>query len=436
VTGAQTASLYMQEKGQWSCVGRQHEGVFTPNPPENLLPESVLNYCGNSKKKLLLKNACQEGDFLLDSYIKAHHCLSLLSIPLLFDNKVSGVLLLEHGRTSGLFTPYQLNLVEVLLSQYLISYNNSVLFRSLQASNFELEDKVSNRTQELQRKTHHLEAILAALPLPYVLTRMDGSVIAANARFCEQFSLEPQKLEGVNIFDLYVSPIDRQRMIEGLRTYGNLNNIECELKAYRGQPFWAQFSSTLIQLESEKAIFSAISDISERKLKEHMLKEQASTDPLTGVLNRRAYLELSAALHREGGPTTVLAMLDLDHFKKLNDSYGHAAGDEVLKGFARLVSGVLREKDLFGRIGGEEFSIALVDVSLEQAQVILDRIRHELDNTRFPNKDEQISVTTSIGATAWIQNEPILEALERADQALYKAKHKGRNRIVMDSSKA
>ena len=170
-------------------------------------------------------------------------------------------------------------------------------------------------------------------------------------------------------------------------------------------------------------------------MKEHMLQEQASTDSLTGVLNRRAYLELSGALHRDDRTDTVVAMLDLDHFKKLNDTYGHAAGDEVLIGFTRLVSGVLREKDLFGRMGGEEFSIALVDVSLDQAQVILDRIRHELDNTRFPYKGKEISVTTSIGATNWVLNETILEALERADQALYKAKHKGRNRIVMDSSK-
>jgi diguanylate cyclase (GGDEF)-like protein/PAS domain S-box-containing protein len=409
--------------------------VFASSFGEEVLPVSVLNYNLNTKKRLLLKSACQEGDFILDPYIRERRCLSLLSVPLLFDGEVSGVLVLEHSETPGLFTPYQVNLVELLLTQYLISHNNSILYQSVQAHNAALEDQVVIRTRELQQKTDHLEAILASLPLPYAVTRTDGSVIEANSRFSDQFGRDRQLPDSMNLFDLYPASLDRQEMLDRLFSDGTITDIECQLKAAQGKPFWAQISSTLIQQKSERVIFTVIRDISERKHREHMLRMQATTDPLTGVLNRRAFLNVSGSIREEGDEADmVLAMADLDHFKNLNDTYGHAAGDEVLKGFAKLVSNALRDKDLFARIGGEEFVIVLVGVSLEQATNILERIRYQLQEARFRYKEGRIGVTASIGATPWMGGEPVTQAMERADQALYKAKNGGRNRITIQSA--
>ncbi|WP_421869563.1 diguanylate cyclase domain-containing protein [Motiliproteus sp.] len=433
VTGAQTLGLYHRDQAeQWRCAIQLHEGILSPDPQPESLPTSVLNYCLNSRNTLLLKNACQEGDFILDDYISQRGCLSVLALPLIFDNQIHGVIVLEHNRTPGLFTPHKANLVELLLSQYLISHNNSVLYQSVQDHNLELEQLVAARTKELQQQSDRLESILAALPLPYVLTGMDGQVIAANQHFCQQFKLDPDKLDRVNANDFYVSALDRQEMIETIRSQGTVTDLECQLKAPKTAPFWAQFTSTLIQLGEEKAIFSAVTDISERKLREHLLQEQANTDPLTGILNRRAFLEMSDDLHRYvRQDSIVLALLDLDHFKSLNDNYGHTGGDEVLKGFTGLVASILREDDLFARVGGEEFVIVLVGVNLQQAHRILDRIRQELEEASFHYNQHEIRVTTSIGATLWSPKESATITMDRADKALYNAKHEGRNRVAL-----
>lgn len=433
ITGAQSLSLYsFEEGGEWSVLARFSEGKISPLPKAEPYPHSVLNYCLNSRGQLLLKNARQEGDFILDPYVIYRGVQSLLALPLIFDSEVNGVLLLEHNQTPGMFTAHQIDLLELLISQYLISSSNAELYNSLQQSNLQLEDEVSSRTSELQRKSDHLEAIQAALPLPYALTRMDGSLVSANTLFCDQFGLDQSDLNSSNVFSLYASYADRERMLESLRHNYSITNFECELKTPQGEPFWAQFSSTLIQLEDEKAIFSVISDISERKKKESLLHKQANTDPLTGVLNRRAFLNFCDDKHfLQKAGTKVLAMLDLDHFKRLNDSYGHAAGDEVLKGFTTLVSGLLRDADLFGRIGGEEFVVVLSDVDEDQAGTILERIRSELENSIFYFQEQEIGVTVSIGATFWPSGNTVSEAMQQADEALYNAKGQGRNRIIL-----
>lgn len=150
----------------------------------------------------------------------------------------------------------------------------------------------------------------------------------------------------------------------------------------------------------------------------------ASTDPLTGSLNRRAWdtrlLELMANARTSGAPLTV-ALVDFDHFKAFNDTFGHPAGDEVLRQFAAEASATLRGGDVFARWGGEEFVLALPDCTPAQVEGILQRV--------------QVSVpagcTCSIGATIWDPNEPITSTVSRADAALYEAKRVGRDRRVI-----
>lgn len=161
------------------------------------------------------------------------------------------------------------------------------------------------------------------------------------------------------------------------------------------------------------------------------VEEEAATDPLTGVLNRRALDRLLARetdrCETQGGMVSVLA-LDLDHFKAVNDTYGHAVGDEALRAFARRIRGPLRQSDHLARLGGEEFIVLLPGASLEKAVEIAERLRGAVAETPLLDAP-RVAVTVSIGAAARLSGETGTGLLARADAAAYAAKRAGRDRV-------
>lgn len=165
------------------------------------------------------------------------------------------------------------------------------------------------------------------------------------------------------------------------------------------------------------------------------LQEMASHDPLTQVLNARAYYaaceQQIAQSQRSQQPFSVL-FVDLDHFKAINDTHGHAAGDEVLRVVARTLRGQLRRSDLLGRIGGEEFSILLPDTALAGAQQVAENLRQAVQQCRPDIGKQSLNITASIGVTAHHTGAVSMQAIQqRADQAMYAAKKAGRNRVSM-----
>lgn len=153
---------------------------------------------------------------------------------------------------------------------------------------------------------------------------------------------------------------------------------------------------------------------------------KAHSDPVTGVPNRLAYEERALLkfnrCSRNGG-TLTLAILDLDNFKKVNDSYGHKAGDKLLKCVATLCHQRVRATDLFARYGGEEFVVLLPDTGMEAALAVCEELR-------LQNKGDRVPVTVSIGIAALTRLDTLSTLFERADQALYDAKQNGRNRVA------
>jgi diguanylate cyclase (GGDEF)-like protein len=175
-------------------------------------------------------------------------------------------------------------------------------------------------------------------------------------------------------------------------------------------------------------------EINKRRQLENKLRELASTDPLTGAANRRHFMELAnkefdrILRHNQ---RMALAVMDIDHFKKVNDTYGHPVGDEVLQVLVQLCHTTLRSSDLIGRLGGEEFGILLVETDMEDACLVADRLCHKLSQLRLTAKDGELAFTVSIGVTDVRQEDESLEAImKRADEALYQAKNSGRNRVV------
>lgn len=173
-------------------------------------------------------------------------------------------------------------------------------------------------------------------------------------------------------------------------------------------------------------------EVTERKDEEFKIRRLVSTDMLTGAMNRRAFFEQVAAVqaralrHRQALP---LVMLDLDHFKALNDSHGHGVGDLALEAFAAICRECLRPYDLFARIGGEEFAVLLVDTSPDEAWAILERLRRAVEEISLEVDGEIIRFTVSLGLAILPPDGNLDGAMGEADRALYRAKHEGRNRI-------
>ncbi|MFN3490956.1 MAG: diguanylate cyclase, partial [Anaerolineales bacterium] len=166
---------------------------------------------------------------------------------------------------------------------------------------------------------------------------------------------------------------------------------------------------------------------------------QAIMDTLTKIYNRRGLFQLGEfefqRARRINRPFSVM-ILDIDHFKRINDQYSHAIGDQILQSFAERCQKNLRTIDLFGRYGGEEFVILLPETNLQAAQVIAERLRQSIMNAPFASDAGGLRITASIGIAEAHQNEDLNNLVQRADAALYKAKNSGRNCVVIDESQA
>ena len=165
------------------------------------------------------------------------------------------------------------------------------------------------------------------------------------------------------------------------------------------------------------------------------VQRMATIDSLTGVLNRRCLFDLAKREFERSqryGSVFTLLMLDVDHFKRINDTYGHMVGDEVLKSLTQAIQRSLRQVDQFGRYGGEEFVIVLPESPLNIARQVGDRLRIISSQLSIPTKSDPISLTVSIGIAAYDPNDKAVEDIfERADRALYQAKAKGRDRCCV-----
>ncbi|OWK29264.1 GGDEF domain-containing protein [Sphingomonas dokdonensis] len=177
-------------------------------------------------------------------------------------------------------------------------------------------------------------------------------------------------------------------------------------------------------------VVSAIRDVSKRKAHEERLAHAALTDPLTGLANRRGLdAELTARL--SSGVGGCLALFDLDHFKRVNDTFGHATGDEVLRRFAALARASVRDQDLVARLGGEEFAVVLPDISMSQATFVCDRLRRAIGDAGMRVNDQLIALTVSGGVAMFGRDQTADAVLRAADAALYRAKHAGRDQVAL-----
>ena len=177
-----------------------------------------------------------------------------------------------------------------------------------------------------------------------------------------------------------------------------------------------------------------VSSVSNRIKRSLVLRSLMVRDSLTGLLNHtaiKAQLSHEIVRAKRQGKPMAFAMIDIDNFKKINDSHGHPVGDRVIKSLSRLLKQRLRENDLVGRYGGEEFAVVLVDADGAAAKKIMDTIRKDFARLRHLAELQEFSVTFSCGVADITNYSDASILADAADKALYKAKHAGRNRVML-----
>ncbi len=305
--------------------------------------------------------------------------------------------------------------------------------RQLAQTNRELEDRVARRTRKLEESRALLGFILDTSPSDVLLAEVEsGRVHFINHRLTERLGL-PAAPQTLFLPDLLHDPDTRQRFMQTLDQYGQVDAMEAQIGTHALR--WSSLSARLIDVEGRLAHLLWGFDISTHKALEAQLRELATRDVLSGLLNRRAFMERSTALfdhcRRHGQPCTVL-MIDIDHFKRINDQHGHQMGDTAIRACADAIGQALREADLLGRLGGEEFAALLPHASADSARQVAERIRGAIAQLGLVSPSgHPVTFTISIGMAASERHHTGIEPLlADADAALYRAKATGRNRVL------
>lgn len=283
---------------------------------------------------------------------------------------------------------------------------------------------------ELIRSDHRLDqATTRQLYTDFI----DGTDTKLNHRISEQLE---QVIDNVS-----VSAQQSQRSAQGYEAV--LDQLSQTLHRQPASDLGAEVAQTLRNTEDIKETMAALvrvldagrAEVESLRHQLHHSHELATTDPLTGLLNRAGFSEAlveAMAQSRTQGSTLSLLLLDLDHFKRINDSYGHLLGDKVLRAVSQVLRSSVRNVDRVSRFGGEEFAVVLPSTPLDGALKIADMLRQNIAKCRVREASGKFidQVTVSIGAGAWTEHEAVDQLIERVDLALYESKRNGRNRVT------
>ena len=316
-----------------------------------------------------------------------------------------------------------------------------VQIQTIEELNRTLEAKVEERTRELAAAQAFAESLVELMPQPVWFKDRDRRYRLTNRAFRDFFSISPIQWHGMTASEALgaQSPPSEDETDRAILD-GEHPRIEMECPLTDA----VEMPKTLLITKGQFAgldgtvqgVIGVATDITERKELERELHRLAVTDPLTGASNRRhfmasAFMETERAI-RYDAPLSVI-MLDIDFFKRVNDTYGHAIGDEVLKKVVEAARTTLREVDILGRIGGEEFAILLPETPIRRASAVAERLRRAVSGIIISVPDGSLSVSASLGVAERQADETVFDLLlGRADRALYRAKEAGRNRVTAD----
>lgn len=292
---------------------------------------------------------------------------------------------------------------------------------------------------EIDKYNRRIEEIIKSSPFPIIISRLsDDRIILANTNAIKLFGIRQEELERYRLKDFFADSENRRLLNERLEQEREVQDFEILVKTPSGDtPFWLLTSANVIDYNYDVALYAAFQDITSRKNREVLLKNQAIRDPLTSLYNRRYFEEevykriMNSKIDNQ--PYSVL-MIDADHFKRVNDTWGHKIGDKVLIELASTCERALRDVDIVARYGGEEFVIYLDSVNAKKAKTVADRLRETISEiVVHSDEGDEVRFTVSIGISSYEVSDNIDTLIKTADEALYKAKENGRNRVEIFS---
>lgn len=304
----------------------------------------------------------------------------------------------------------------------------------------QLNQKIGKSALEIDKYNQKIEEIIRMSPFPILISRVgDDRIILANNNAVKLFGINPRELERYHLRDFFADSDNRRLLNERLESEREVQDFEVLVKTpLSDTPFWLLASVNIIDYNYDIALYSAFQDITSRKNREALLKNQAIRDPLTSLYNRRYFEEevtkqiLEAKSKQQ--PYTVL-MLDADHFKNVNDTYGHKVGDKVLIELAATAERALRDNDIVARYGGEEFVVFLPGIHADQGRVVADRLRQSIaGQVVYSDAKQPVHFTVSVGVSSSDISDNVDTLIKTADEALYRAKQNGRNRVEVFSA--
>ncbi|MDR1026691.1 MAG: sensor domain-containing diguanylate cyclase [Lactobacillus sp.] len=291
----------------------------------------------------------------------------------------------------------------------------------------ESEDKI-------QSYNKRIEEIIKLSPFPILISRLsDDKIVLANNNAVKLFEMRYDEIDHYKLKDFFAEPDARHALTERLEKETEVQDFEVLVTTPNNRtPFWLLASANIIDYNYDIAIYTAFQDITTRKTRENLLKNQAIRDPLTSLFNRRYFEEEVSkriSLARVDGSSYSVMMVDADHFKRVNDTYGHKTGDKVLIELANTCEKALRDDDIVARYGGEEFVIFLSKTDAEKAKSVAERLRETVASLAVNADDgSEVKFTISIGISSSEVSDNIDNLIKTADEALYRAKENGRNR--------
>jgi diguanylate cyclase (GGDEF)-like protein/PAS domain S-box-containing protein len=352
---------------------------------------------------------------------------AVLAVPVHVLNQLIGALIIEHCPDTRDWQVDEQNFA-VSVAQLLMLANKA--------------RRLERAEEALRASEARFRAIVEASPTPMVvITVPHGECVYGNAAAAEALGLQRVGLAGKQAADFYDDASDGRRVLLAFERQGALVGREVRVRLSDGQLAWFSVSAQRIELAGRKLAVVGFLDVSRHIRLESALRHMAMHDGLTGLPNRALFndmlqRELAHARRTQGYLFAVL-FIDLDNFKEVNDHFGHATGDKLLVKLAERVRQCLRPKDLFARMGGDEFAVLLSEVtSAEEVRGIADRINHVLsEHTTIAG--HELGISGSIGV---VMDRPTFDTPDRvmraADKAMYRAKALGRNRYVVFDGQA
>lgn len=321
----------------------------------------------------------------------------------------------------------------------LLVWRNGIKNKALKHLN-EILEKAIERAIEESKKSETLFRFIADSS-PYVIFILDENyrLTYINDKVKDYFGKEVNSLCGCE--DFHFLPVeyhnDLALQLEKLRENPTLTQLKFETYCASIEKFMKNYLTPMRSPDGALLGFKGvIRDITEERMKLDTLRQEAQTDPLTGMLNRTTFEKELLHLFRAYqtlSKETCLMMMDMDYFKTINDIHGHVAGDHMLRHISHLLRSNVRKSDFVFRYGGEEFAIVLPDINLADVLLLAEKIRESIEKHTFVLPEITLHVTISIGVSLFKEEDTHINAIvSRADTALYRAKNAGRNRTEVE----